>query len=88
MANHASAKKAHRQTIKNTLINKSRMSRIKTFIKKVMVAINSGSKQAASEAFIVAQSEIMRGVKHGLLKLNTGSRQVSRLSKKIKSMVA
>lgn len=88
MANHASAKKAYRQTIKNTLINKSRMSRIRTFMKKVIVAIESGSKQAASDAFIVAQSEIMRGVKHGIIKLNTGSRKVSRLSKKIKSMVA
>ncbi len=88
MANHASAKKAYRQTLKHTLANKSRMSRIKTFIKKVLAAIDTGSKEEASKAFVVAQSEIMRGVKTGILKLNTGSRKVSNLSKKVKSMSA
>ncbi|MBP7190560.1 MAG: 30S ribosomal protein S20 [Rickettsiaceae bacterium] len=84
MANHASAKKAHRQTEKRTLENKSRMSRIKTFIKKVLAAIESGSKEQATEALRVAQSEIMRGVKANVIKLNAASRKVGRLAKKVK----
>ncbi|MDF2965566.1 MAG: ribosomal protein [Rickettsiaceae bacterium] len=86
MANHSSAKKAYRQTVKKTLINKSRKSMIKTFIKKVESAINSGAKTEASEALVKAQSEIMKGVKNNVLKLNTASRKISRLSLKIKSL--
>lgn len=86
MANHASAKKACRQTEVKTLVNKSRMSRIRTFLKKVTVAIEAGSKEAAAEAFIDAQSEVMRGVKARIIKLNAASRKISRLSKKIKAI--
>ena len=86
MANHASAKKACRQTEAKTLINKSRMSRIRTFIKKVTNAIESGNKEEAAEFFKITQSEVMRGVKTGLIKLNAASRKVSRLSQKIKAL--
>ncbi|MES2215011.1 MAG: 30S ribosomal protein S20 [Pseudomonadota bacterium] len=86
MANHESAKKAHRQTIKRTLANKSRKSRIKTFIKKVVAAIESGTREVATSALSVAQSEIMRGVKCNIIKLNTASRTISRLAQKVKSM--
>jgi small subunit ribosomal protein S20 len=87
MANHDSAKKAYRQTIKKTLANKSRMSRIRTFVKKVMVAIEGGSQEVANGALRDAQSEIMRGVKCNIIKLNSASRKISRLSQKIKAMV-
>lgn len=86
MANHASAKKAYRQTIKRTAENKSRMSRIRTFVKKVLVAIEDGSQDTANAALRDAQSEVMRGVKHNLIKLNAGSRKISRLSQKVKAM--
>ncbi len=86
MANHLSAKKAIRQTVKNTLINKSRSSRIKTYIKKVLQEVAQGSKESAKLALIVAQSEIMRGVTKNIIKLNTASRKISRLSQKIKNM--
>lgn len=86
MANHTSAKKAIRQTIKKTLINKNRSSRIKTYIKKVLQAIGEGSLESAKSALIVAQSEIMKGVTKNIIKLNTASRKISRLSQKIKNM--
>jgi small subunit ribosomal protein S20 len=88
MANHDSAKKAHRQTIKKTLANKSRMSRIRTFVKKVMTAISGGSQDTANSALREAQSEMMRGVKCNIIKLNTASRKISRLSQKVKAMKA
>lgn len=87
MANHSSARKAIRQTIKKTLINKSRVSKIKTYIKKVLQEISKGSDNAAKAALIVAQSEIMKGVTKNIVKLNTASRTISRLSQKIKNMV-
>jgi len=86
MANHSSAKKAIRQTIKKTAVNKDRASKIKTYIKKVLVAVQGSSKEDADVAFIKAQSEIMKGVKANVLKLNTASRKVSRLASKLKNM--
>jgi len=86
MANHSSAKKAVRQTVKKTLVNKKRASAIKTFVKKVLNEINQGNKENANLALVVAQSKIMKGVKKNIIKLNTASRKISKLSKQIKSM--
>ncbi|MGI4775527.1 MAG: 30S ribosomal protein S20 [Janthinobacterium lividum] len=86
MANHSSAKKAIRQTLKKTAVNKNRTSRIKTYIKKVVQAVANGSKEEATTAFIKAQSEIMIGVTKKVLKLNTASRKVSRLATKVQNM--
>jgi small subunit ribosomal protein S20 len=86
MANHNSAKKALRQTIKRTLINKSRVSRMKTYIKKVLHIVANGSKENAKLAFVTAQSEIMKNVTKNILKLNAASRKISRLAQKIKNM--
>ena len=60
MANTESAKKRNRQTITKTSINKSRLSRMKTFIKKAEELIKAGNKELAQKSFIEAQSEIAR----------------------------
>lgn len=86
MANHSSAKKAIRKTQRNAAINKNRMSRIRTFVKKVLAAVASGASNEAKDALVVAQSELMRGVSSKLIKKNTASRKVSRLSKMVKNI--
>lgn len=86
MANHSSAKKAARQTVKKTLVNKIRASAIKTYVKKVLHEIDKGNKENANLALTVAQSKIMKGVKKNIIKLNTASRKISKLSKQIKNM--
>ena len=86
MANHSSAKKSIRQTVRKTLVNKNRTSRIKTYVKKVLQEINSGSKESARLALVLAQSELMKGVTKNVIKLNTASRKISRLSQRIKNM--
>ena len=83
MAHHRSAKKRIRQTEKRTVRNRARTSRIKTFIKKVENAIAAGDKQAADAALIAAEPEIRRGVSKGVLKLNTASRRISRLTRRV-----
>ena len=88
MANHPSAKKRHRQTLKRTAINRARISRIRTFIKKVEQAVASGDPEAARSALRAAEPEIRRGVNKGVLKLNTASRRISRLSKKVNLLAA
>ncbi|MEA0970183.1 30S ribosomal protein S20 [Candidatus Megaera venefica] len=87
MANHSSTKKAIRKTERNTEVNKNRKSRIKTYIKKVLAAVDSGSPEEAKKALIVAQSEIMRGVACKLIQKNTASRKVSRLSARVKDLM-
>jgi small subunit ribosomal protein S20 len=83
MAHHRSAKKRIRQTAKRTAINRSRTSRIRTYIKKVEQALASGDHEAAEGALRVAEPEIRRGVGKGVLKLNTASRRISRLARKV-----
>jgi small subunit ribosomal protein S20 len=88
MAHHPSAKKRIRQTVKRTAINRSRLSRIRTFIKKVEQAVASGDPDSARRALRAAEPEIRRGVNKGVLKLNTASRRISRLSKKVNQVAA
>jgi small subunit ribosomal protein S20 len=83
MAHHPSAKKRIRRTAKRTEINRSRTSRIRTFIKKVELAVANGDAEAAQRALRLAEPEIRRGVNKRVLKLNTASRRISRLSKKV-----
>ena len=84
MANHKSAKKRIRRNANRAEINKSRISRIRTFLKRVETAIASGDKGAAQIALKEAQPELMRGVSKGVLHKNTASRKMSRLSAKVK----
>jgi len=86
MANHKSAEKRIRQTARRTEINRNRVSRIRTFVKKVETAISSGNKAEAAEAFKAAQPELMRGASKGVLHRNTVSRKLSRLSARIKAL--
>ena len=88
MANHTSAKKRIRRNARRAAINGARMSRIRTFIKKVETAIASGDNDAAREALRVAQPEIQRGVTRGVIHRNTASRKISRLSAGVKAIAA
>ena len=86
MANTPSAKKRIRNTLRKTDINKSRRSRIKTFVRKVEDALESKDAKAAMESLKAAQPEIMRGVTKGIFHKNTASRKISRLSSRVKAI--
>ena len=86
MANHTSSKKAIRKIEARTTRNRTRVSRIRTFIKKVELLLTEGKKADAAAAFHEAESEIMRGVSKGVIQKNTASRKVSRLSKRVKGL--
>ena len=88
MAHHKSAKKRIRQTAKRTQVNRARMSRIRTYLRKVEDAISGGDAAEAREALRLAQPELMRGAKKGVLHKNTVSRKISRLSTRINAMSA
>ena len=88
MANHASAKKRIRQTIRCKAINGHRRSKVRTFIKKVEHAITEGDAAAAKEALSIAQPIVMRGAQKGVIHRNTASRKLSRLSARVKMLQA
>ena len=86
MAHHKSAKKRIRRNARRAEINRSRISRIRTFVKKVEVAITAGDKPAAETALRAAQPELHRGVNKGVLHRNTAARKLSRLSARVKAI--
>jgi small subunit ribosomal protein S20 len=79
VANHPSAEKANRQSLKRRARNKAAMSALRTAVKKARTALDGKSENAASlrkEAI----SKIDRAVSRGVLKRTTASRYVSRLA--------
>ena len=86
MANHKSAKKRIRRNLARAEINRARISRIRTFIKKVEAAVGVGDADGAKVALRLAQPEIMRGVSKGVLHKKTASRKMSRLAASVKKL--
>ena len=86
MANHVSAKKRIRRNARMEIVNKVRKNRVRSFIKKVELAIDKADKSEAQKAFRVAQPEMHKSVSKGVFKKNTMSRKLSRLSLRIKKI--
>ena len=86
MANVASAEKRNRQTLKRTQRNRRRISRIRTFVRRVEEALSTGDKVAATDAFKAAMPELHRGVSKGVLHRNTASRKISRLHARVAAL--
>ena len=87
MANTKSAKKAARQTVRRTAVNKARRSRLRGSVRKVEEAIASGNKEAAAAALKEAEPIIVRTAQQGVVHRKTASRKVSRLAKRVGAMV-
>ena len=86
MANHVSAKKRIRRNARMEIVNKVRKNRVRSFIKKVELAIEKADKSEAQKAFREAQPEMHKSVSKGVFKKNTISRKLSRLSTRIKKI--
>lgn len=86
MANTPQAEKRIRRNERRAAVNKARLSRIRTHVKKVESAIAAGDKGAAQAALQVAQPELDRGVARGVMHRNTASRKLSRLTKRISAL--
>jgi small subunit ribosomal protein S20 len=88
MANTPTARKRVRQIARRTATNRARISRIRTFTKKVETALAAGDVTSAREALKRAEPEIARGVTKGVLHKNTAARKISRLSQRVKKLQA
>jgi len=88
MANTSSAKKAVRKIERRTEVNKTRRSRMRTYIRKVEDAIAAGDQGAAAQVLKAAQPKIMKSAQKGIIHKNTASRKVSRLSARVRAMAS
>lgn len=81
-----SARKAARQAIRRHTVNQSRLSTIRTYLKKVEAAIAAGDKTVAQAAFKEAQPILMQGILGKVVHKNLVARKLSRLSARIKAL--
>ena len=88
MANTSSARKRIRQTEKRTERNRMRRSRVRTFLRKVELALAGGDKGQSEAAYKAATPELQRAVSKGVMHRNTVARKLSRLSARIKAISA
>jgi small subunit ribosomal protein S20 len=86
MANTAQAKKRAKQAEKSRIRNAGQRSNLRTFIKKVIAAVNTGDKEKAQAAFQTAVPIIDSAVNKGIIHKNKASRSKSRLNLKVKTM--
>jgi small subunit ribosomal protein S20 len=86
VANHASAKKRIRQTIKKTARNRHIRSTVRTFVKRVRVALEASDKGAAQKALGEAVRKIDGAVAKGVYHRKTGSRYISRLTEQVNAL--
>ena len=88
MANTSSAKKAARQMIRRTEVNKGRRTRVKSEVRSVEEAIKSGDRAKAEAALRSAEPILVRTAQKGIMHKKTASRKVSRLAQRVKAMSA
>ncbi|WP_027857409.1 30S ribosomal protein S20 [Marinobacterium jannaschii] len=86
MANSAGSRKRARQAEKRRQHNASLRSMVRTYIKKVIKAIDAGDQSVAAEAFKTAQPVLDSSVNKGIFPKNKIARVKSRLNAKVKAM--
>jgi len=83
MANTKSAKKAARQGVRRTAINRTRRSRLRSAVRKVEEAIAAGDRSRALTAMAEAEPVIIRSAQKNVVHRNAARRKVSRLAHRI-----
>lgn len=86
MANTAQAKKRAKQAEKSRVRNAGQRSNLRTFIKKVIAAVNAGDKEKAQAAYNTAVPVIDSAVTKGLIHKNKAARSKSRLNAKVRAL--
>jgi small subunit ribosomal protein S20 len=81
-----SAIKRARQGVKRNLRNKSVLSGVRTVVKKVETAVNSGNREIAVKVLLQAIKELNQAASKGVIPRNAASRNISRLMKKVNAL--
>ena len=86
MANHKSAKKRSRQTLKRKSINTQALSKIRTNLNSFNDLLLEKNKAELDKSLSLINSSLAKALKKGLLKKEFVSRKLSSLSQKIKNI--
>ena len=86
MANHFSALKRARQTVKRTERNRANASRVRTALRSMRESLEKGDKAAASQVYRETVSALDKAIQKGILHENTVSRYKSRLSARLNAL--
>lgn len=81
MANHVSAIKRHRQSLKRAARNQGIRTNVRSTVKKARALIEAGDKAAAKQAILQVQRTLDKAVSKGVLHRNNASRRVARLAR-------
>jgi small subunit ribosomal protein S20 len=88
VAHSLSAKKRAKQNVKRRTVNRARKSQIKTQIKHLDAAVDSGDLEAASKQYRVVSQKLDKTAATSTMHKRTAARQKSRLAKKVASIKA
>ena len=86
LANSAQARKRARQADKRRALNTSQRSEFRTYLKRVVMAIDAGEKDKAAELYKESVPMIDKTASKGLISANKAARHKSRLNSQIRAM--
>jgi len=86
MANHFSALKRARQTVKRTAVNRANTSRLRSSLRTLREAIAKGDKDGASKVYRETVSALDKAIHKGVIHKNTAARYKARLSARVKAL--
>ena len=86
MPTNDSAKKRVRRNKARAVVNGARRNDMRTFVKKVELALSAGDSAAAEQALKDVQPKLARGAAKGLVDKNTAARKMSRLNARVKAL--
>jgi small subunit ribosomal protein S20 len=88
MANHLSALKRARQTVKRTATNRTNTSRLRTSLRELREALATGDKATADKTYRQTVSALDKAIQKGVIHKNTAARYKSRLSVRVRALGA
>lgn len=88
MANHKSAIKRHRQSLKRAARNRAQRTRVKNAVKDVRAAIQGNDKEMARKTLSEASSVLAKAAGKGALHWKKAARKISRLAKAVNALAA
>ncbi len=88
MANHFSAIKRARQTVKRAEVNRVNKSRLRTALRRFRTALAGGNRETAQRMFAETVAALDKAARKGVIHRNTASRYKSRLSARLQGMKA
>ena len=86
MANHPSAEKRHRQSVKRHARNQAIRSRVRTVVRRVRESIEARNSTQARAHLLTATRTIDKAVTKGVIHRNTAARKISRLTHAVQKL--